>query len=127
MAAIRYSKGFKLQLVREVEEGRLCSDAVRRRYNIRGTDTVIRWVRQYGSGKYGKVIRVEKADEVDEAGRLRKELRRVKEALADAHVALALEQAFLEVACEELNQPVEVFKKKRAGGRRTRRSKPVLN
>ena len=39
------------------------------------------------------------------------DLRRVKEALADAHVDLALEKAFLEVACEELNQPLEVFKK----------------
>ena len=121
MKVIRYSKGFKMQLVREVEQGRLCPDAVRRKYHIGGTATVMRWVRQYGPGKYGKVIRVEKADEVDEASRLRKELRQVKEALADAHVALALEKAFLEVACEELNQPLEVFKKKRVGGRRTRR------
>ena len=52
---------------------------------------------------------------------------RIKEALADAHVDLALEKAFLEVACEELNQPLEVFKKKHAGGRRTERSRPVLN
>jgi transposase-like protein len=118
---IRYSKSFKMQLVREVETGKLSAEAVRRKYNIPGSATVMRWVRQYGAGKYGKVIRVEKADEADEAGRLRKELRRVKEALADAHVELALEKAFLEVACEELNQPVEAFKKKRAGGRRTRR------
>lgn len=117
---IRYSQSFKMQLVREVEEGKLCAAAVGRKYQIRGVGSVMRWVRQYGSGRYGKVIRVEKANEVDEASRLRKELRRVKEALADAHVELALEKAFLEVACEELNQPVEGFKKKRGGGRRTR-------
>ena len=76
----------------------------------------MRWVRQYGSGKYGKVIRVERADEVDEASRLRKELRRVKEVLADTHVELALEKAFLEVACEELNQPMDVFKKRGLAG-----------
>jgi hypothetical protein len=64
---------------------------------------------------------VEKAHEVDEASRLRQELRRVKEALADTHVELALERAFLEVACEQLNQPVEAFKKKQAGRRRTKR------
>ena len=52
------------------------------------------------------------------------ELRRVKEALADTHMALALEQAFLAVACEELDQSLEAFKKKHAGGRRTRRSTP---
>ena len=72
-----------------------------------------------------KVIRVEKAGEVDEASRLRKELRRVKEALADAHVELALEKAYLEVACEQLDQTTEGFKKKQAGGRRTGRSRPT--
>ena len=123
MTVIRYSKGFKLQAVREVETGRWCADAVRRKYNIKGAGTVMRWVRQFGSGRYGKVIRVERADEVNEAARLRSELRRVKEALADAHMALALEQAFLAVACEEMNQSLEGFKKKHAGGRRTTRSR----
>jgi len=118
---IRYGHGFKLQLVKEVEQGALSAADVSRKYNIRGTSTVMNWVRQHGSGKYGKVIRVEKADEVGEAGRLRKELQRVKVALADAHVELALEKAYLKVACEELDQPLEDFKKKQAGGRRTRR------
>ena len=124
MSAIRYSKGFKMQCVREVEAGKSCAYAVQRRYKIRGAATVMRWVRQLGSGRYGKIIRVEKADEVNEAVQLRSELRRVKEALADTHMELALEQAFLAVACEELNQSPEDFKKKHAGGRRARRSRP---
>ena len=123
MRVIRYSKGFKLQLVREVETGKGCAAAMQRKYNIKGNGTVTRWVRQFGSGRYGKVIRVEKAGEVTEAARLRSELRRAKEALADTHMELALEQAFLVVACEEMDQSVEAFKKKHAGGRRTRRSR----
>lgn len=123
MNMIRYSKGFKLQLVREVETGKWCAAAVQRRYNIKGNGTVNRWVRQFGSGRYGKVIRVEKAGEVTEAARLRGELRRAKEALADTHMELALEQGFLAVACEEMDQSVEAFKKKHAGGRRARRSR----
>ena len=122
MKIIRYSKSFKMQLVREVESGKSNAWAVQRKYDIKGSNTVMRWVRQFGSGKYGKLIRVEKADEVNEAARLRSDLRRVKEALADTHVELALEQAFLVVACEELDQSLEAFKKKHAGGRRTRRS-----
>jgi transposase-like protein len=118
---IRYGHGFKLQLVKEVEQGALSVAGVSRKYNIRGAGTVMNWVRQHGSGKCGKVIRVEKAHEVGEAGRLRKELRRVKEALADAHVELALEKAYLKVACEELDQPLEDFKKRQSGGRRTKR------
>lgn len=127
MRVIRYSKSFKMQLVREVEGGQLCAAAVQRKHNIKGSATVMRWVRQLGSGKYGQVIRVERAEEVDEKGRLRLALRRVKEALADAHVDLALEKGFLEVACEELNQPLEAFKKKHAGRPRTWRSRPGLN
>jgi transposase-like protein len=125
MNTIRYSKAFKLQAVREVESGRWSPKAVERRYGMTGNSTVMRWVRQYGSGRYGKVIRVEQPDEVDEAVRLRGQLRRAKEALADAHMELALEKAFLEVACGQMDQTVEGFKKKHAGGRRTRRSRPT--
>ena len=125
MKIIRYSKSFKMQLVREVETGKSNAWAVQRKYDIKGANTVMRWVRQFGSSKYGKLIRVEKASEVNEAVRVRGELRRVKEALADTHVALALEQAFLAVACEELDQSLEAFKKKHAGGRRTRRSRRI--
>ena len=117
---IRYSEAFKMEVVRELESEGLAFEELALKYGIKGKTTVSRWVRQYGNGTRGKVIRVEKADEVNEAGRLRKELRRVKEALADAHVELALEKAFLEVACEQLNQPLEVFKKKQAGRRRTK-------
>ena len=123
MDIIRYSKGFKMQLVREVETGQGSACAVQRKYNIKGSDTVIRWVRQYGSGRYGKLVRVEQGDEVNEATQLRRQLRQAKEALADAHMELALEKAFLAVACEQMGQTEEAFKKKHVGRRRTWRSR----
>ena len=123
MKVIRYSHGFKMQVVREVESGEYNSAQAQRKYGIEGHGTAIRWVRKYGCGKYGKVIRVEKANEVDEAGRLRKQLRQMKEAVADLHVELAMEKAYLELACEQLNQTVEVFKKKGDGRQRTKRSR----
>jgi len=122
MKVIRYSKAFKMQAVREVESGESRAGAVQRKHGIRGADTVIRWVRQLGSGKYGKIIRVEKAGEMNEAARVRRQLQLAKEALADAHMELALEKAFLMVACEQLDQTVEGFKKKHGGRPRTRRS-----
>lgn len=122
MTAIRYSKAFKLQAVREVESGQHCAMAVQKKYGIKGSATVNRWVRRLGSGKYGKIIRVERPDEISEAARVRKQLQLAKEALADAHMELALEKAFLSVACEQLDQTVEGFKKKHGGRPRTRRS-----
>ena len=127
MKVIRYSQAFKLQAVREVETGQDCAWAVQRKYGILGNNTVMRWVRQFGRGQHGKIIRVETPDEIDETARLRTQLRRAKEALADAHMELALEKAFLVVACEQLDQSVERFKKKHAGRPRTRRSKPTRN
>ena len=123
MKVIRYSHAFKMQAVREVESGQKDTQAVRRKYDIKGAGTVMRWVRQFGSGKYGKVIRVERPDEIIETARLRIQLRQAKEALADAHMELVLEKACLEVACEQMDETVEGFKKKHAGGPRTRRSR----
>ena len=127
MRVIRYSHAFKMQAVREVESGDISAKALQRKYNIRGNGTVMSWVRRLGSGKYGKVIRVERPDEIDERARLRSQLRQAKEALADAHMELALEKAFLEVACERMGQTVAGFKKKQVGGRRTGRSRPTRN
>lgn len=122
MTAIRYSQAFKLQAVREVESGQHCARAVELKYGIKGHGTVMGWVRRLGSGQYGKIIRVEKPDELSEAARLRRQLQLAKGALADAHMELALEKAFLSVACEQLDQPVAGFKKKHGGRPRTRRS-----
>jgi transposase len=127
MKVIRYSNAFKMQVVREVEDGENCAYGVQRKYNIRGTNTVMRWVRQFGSGKCGKILRVERPDEINEAARVRRQLRQAKEALADAHMELVLEKAFLAVACEHLDQTVEGFKKKHGGRRRTGRCKATRN
>ena len=127
MTVIRYSKAFKMQAVREVESGQDCARAVERKYGIKGNGTVTGWVRQLGSGKYGKIIRVEKPDEISEACRLRRQLQLTKGVLADAHIELALEKAFLKVACEQLDQTVEGFKKKHGGKPRTRRSNGTRN
>lgn len=116
--AIRYSQSFKLKLVKEIERGEINWTTLNRKYGIKGKSTVLKWVKRYGCGKYGKVIRVEDVGEIDEERRLRQEVRKLKEALADAHIDLALEKAFFEMACRQLEQTPEAFKKKHAGRRR---------
>ena len=120
-SGIRYSEAFKMAIVREVEEQDLPFEQVRRKYGILGSWTVQKWVRQYGNGSRGKIIRVERPEEINELARLRAELRRVKEALADAHVDLALERAYTQLACERAGVEVEEFKKKASGGLHTER------
>ena len=109
-----------MSVVRELEEQDLPFVQVRRKYGIRGCDTVQDWVRKYGNGSRGKRIRVEKPEEINERKQLKERVRRLESALADANIDLALERAYTKLACERAGLEVEEFKKKAAGQLRTR-------
>lgn len=118
--AIRYSEAFKMTVVRELEESQVPFEEIRRKYGIGGCDTVQGWVRQYGNGCRGKVIRVEKPAEINELKKLRERVKRLEKALADATLELQVEKAYTQLACERAGiQDVEEFKKKAPGPRRT--------
>lgn len=111
-----------MEVVRELEQEDLSFEHVRRKYGIRGSETVQKWVRKYGNGSRGKVIRVEKPEEIDELKRLRERVKRLESALADSNVDLVLERAYLKEACKRAGiEDVEEFKKKSDGPRRTKR------
>ena len=95
-------------------------EEIRRKYGIKGTVTVQKWVRKYGNGSRGKMIRVESPEEINELKRLKERVRRLESALADANIDLALERAYTELACERAGLEVEEFKKKAAGQLRTK-------
>lgn len=117
---MRYSEAFKLKVVRELEEGRFGGvGEVRRVYGIRGAATVSAWVRRFGKDHLlRKVVCVMKADEQTEVQKLRKEVRELKDALADAHLDLKLEEAYVKLACEAAGiEDVVDFKKKHVGAR----------
>jgi transposase len=116
---VRYSEAFKLQVVRDLEQGRFESaGAAGRAYGIKGADTVAKWVTRYGKDHLlRRAIRVMKADEEAEVKALRKRVRELERALSDAHIDLKLEAAYVELACEAAGiEDVAEFKKKRAGG-----------
>ena len=114
--AIRYSEAFKMEVVRELESQGLPFDEVRRKYGIGGADTVQQWARKYGNGTRGKIIRVQKPEEIDELKRLKSRVRQLEVALADSNVDLVLERAYMRIACQRAGiTDVEGFKKKAAG------------
>lgn len=113
--AIRYSEAFKMEVVREVEREPVPIDQVRRKYGI-GARTIQKWLRKYGNGSRGKIIRVETPQEIDELKRLKERVKRLEKALADANIDLQLEKAYTQLACERAGiKDVEEFKKKAAG------------
>lgn len=116
----RYSEAFKLQVIREYEAGEHASlAAAERRYAIRGKGTVKRWLKKYGKVHLmKKVIRVEAVGEDDRLRALEREVKRLKEALGDAHIDLKLGEEYLKIACRRAGEEdVEAFKKKHGGKR----------
>ncbi len=115
-AAIRYSEAFKASVVQELEASGLAFSAVARKYGIKGAETVQSWVRKYGRGTRGKVIRVEKPEEIDQTKQLKERVRVLERTVGSLHVELALERAYTEIACQRAGiEDVAAFKKKAAG------------
>ena len=117
-AVIRYSEAFKLKVLRELEEGKYSEvTAAVKAYGIGGVSTIRYWARKYGMNHVvGKVVRVETAKELSEVRELRKRIRDLEKALADAHLDHLLDDAYLKIACRAAGvKDVDDFKKKHAG------------
>jgi transposase-like protein len=105
-----------MAVVRELEQSRVAFEQMRRKYGIGGCSTVQKWVRRYGNGTRGKVIRVETPEAINEQERLKQRVRLLERALADVNIDLALERQYTRLACERAGiKDVAEFKKK-AGG-----------
>ena len=113
---IRYSEAFKIEVVRELEREDLPYERLQRKYGIKGNGTIQSWVRKYGNGSRGKVIRVERPREINERQVLKERVQRLEKLLADANLDLALERAYTHLACQRAGiKDVAEFKKKAAG------------
>ncbi len=112
---LRYSEAFKLQVVSELASGKFnCIFETRKRYNIRGCGTVENWIRRYGKvDLLNKVVIVKTTEERDQLKAMKQEIHKLKSALADAHLDLRLEKAWLKIACDRAGiEDVGEFKKK---------------
>jgi transposase-like protein len=114
---IRYSEAFKMAVVAELEAGEMPFDSIRRKYGIKGASTVQKWTRKYGNGELGKIIRVEKPNEVSERDEMKRRIKALEKALADAHIDLAIERACTRAACQRAGIKDIVEFKKKAGGK----------
>jgi len=91
-------------------------EKLRRKYGIKSTATLPSWARKYGQGDIGKMIRVEKPKEINEREQMKRRIKALETALADAHLDLAIERATTRLACERAGiSDVEEFKKKAVG------------
>lgn len=110
----RYSMSFQQQVVEELESGRFSSiSEAKEHYGIAGASTVQNWLVKYGRNHLcAKVVRVEKPNEKDQIQQLKKQIKQLKEALGQTQAENVINQEFLKIACEQLGQDLENFKKK---------------
>ena len=108
---VRYSLSFRLQVVKEFESGEGI-EALKRRYGIKGGQTIQEWVRKLGKDHLlNKIVRVETIDEKDRIKSLEEEVKKLKLALADSLLA----QRSLEVVITEANKEYKTDLKKNFG------------
>lgn len=109
---IRYSESFKSQVVREVELG-ASPTMIQKKYGIRGGSTIQYWIKRMGKlDALSKVIRVETPNEKSRVKELEKQIRELKESLADTQVRYLIAESQLEIVCEQQGLDVEEVKKK---------------
>jgi len=112
--SVSYSEAFKMQVISELESGRLPSlEAARRAYGIGGSATVQKWLSKYGRNDLrAKVIRVETPKQRDEVKKLKQQVRQLEQALAQTQVENLINESLYEVLCEDVGVDAEAFKKK---------------
>ena len=109
---IRYSISFQQKVVREIEMEGLTVLMARRRYGIKGAETIQKWIRKFGKHQLlGKIVRVETMEEKDQLKKMQEEIRRLKIALADSLMA----QKCLETVIDEANREYDTDLKKSFG------------
>jgi transposase-like protein len=112
---IRYSEAFKQEIVREVESGTRSLSEVRQVYNL-GSCTIQKWIKRMGKfDLLPRAIRVETPDEKDRIKELERQIKDLKNALAETQVRYIIAESQLEVVCEQQGLNVEEVKKKVKG------------
>jgi len=110
---IRYSQAFKQQIVQEIEDGKESISGARLKYGITGASTVQHWMKRMGKlASLPKIIRVETPNEKARVKDLERQIRELKNALAETQVRYVIAESQFEVVCEQQGLDPEEVKKK---------------
>lgn len=110
---IRYSEAFKQQVVKSVEDGIYTRAEATSIYGIKGVSTIRCWMITMGKfGSIPRIIRLEKPNEKNKIKELERQIRELKESLADTQVNYLIAESRFEVVCEQHGLDPEEVKKK---------------
>lgn len=107
---LRYSEAFKQKVVSEIENGKLTLSEAQRLYDIRGGETIQKWIKKLGKTHLlNKVIHIKMREETDKIKELEKQKRELESALAQAHLKIITLESSVKVLEEKSG--VELKKK----------------
>ena len=115
----RYSHSFKQHVVSLIETGELSIEQVRKRYDIRGTSTIQRWLKHFGhTHLLPQMVRIQMPDEIDRIKQLEREKQALESALAQSQMKILT----LESLIEQVETDYKIDVKKNTGPKPSRRS-----
>lgn len=99
---IRYSKAFKLKVIQEIEEKEISIAEAKRNYDIRGGQTIQKWIKKYGKEELlPKIVRVEMRGEKDRIKQLEAEKRALETAVAKLTLEKHVYESIFEIYAED--------------------------
>lgn len=100
--SLRYSEAFKQKVVSEIENGKLTVSEAQKLYDIRGGETIQKWIKKLGkSHLLNKVVHIQMRDEIDKIKELEKQKRELESALAQAHLKIITLESSVKVLEEK--------------------------
>lgn len=119
----RYSDAFKNKIVSDIEKGRLTISHAMHLYEIKGTNTIYKWLRKYGKNDLiKKVVRIEMKDEKSTLKQKEDRIRELESALS----SLALHNICLQSYVDVVNENISEEEKKTSLSRLSPEQRTVL-
>lgn len=110
--SLRYSRAFKQKVVEEIESGKLTIAKAQRVYDIRGGETIQKWIKLLGKTHLlHRIVRIEMKDEHDKIKEQKKKLEQLQAALSDAHLKILMLESTITVMEREEKRDEEPMTK----------------
>lgn len=104
-----------MDVIRQIEQEGLSIRAVSKLYDIKGAETVKRWLKDYGRHSLlAKKVVVMSLKEQDALKRLEQENKALRDLVIKLQLDSLANESLAEIACEQLGMSMEELKKKQA-------------
>ena len=97
----RFSESFRKARVKEIETGLVTVTDVSRLYEVK-VSSINRWLDKYGTKKRSQIIMVETTDDINRLKDQEKEIKRLKQVIADMLLDSLVTKEYLLLAREKL-------------------------